>query len=84
MLAEHQTAETGQGSQSRYQDGFSGALAQNAGFLLLRHPVEDVDAVGHANADDQRQRHDVGRVERDPRKPHQTKRPDRADGHGQQ
>ena len=36
---------------------------------LLGKAVEDVNAVGHADADDQRQRHDVRQIERNPNQP---------------
>ena len=53
MLGEDQAAETGNGGQSRYQHGFAGAFGKDARILLLSDPIEDVNAVGDTDADDE-------------------------------
>ena len=52
--------------------------------LLLGEAVQDVNAIGHANTDDQRQGHDVGRVERQIENAHHPEHPQRAKGHRNQ
>ena len=84
MFGDDETAETGDGRQSRHEHGLAGAARQNARRALLGEAVEDVYAVGDADADDQRQRHDVRQVERDAEPAHQAGKPECADADGQQ
>ena len=84
ILGEEETAESGDGRQSRHEHSFAGAARENARRAFLGVAVQDVDAVGDSNADDERQRHDVRQVERDAKPAHQPGQPKRADGHRQQ
>ncbi len=45
---------------------------------------QDMDAISHADADDQRQRHDVRRIEGNVKPAHQPDQPERADADRQQ
>ena len=84
MLGHDEAAEARDGRQARHQHRLARALGEDPGVLLLGEPVEDVDAVGDADADDEREHHDVGRVERDPGPTHEAHHPDRPDRDRQQ
>jgi len=84
MFGKHEAAESRDGRQSRHEHGLAGAARQNAGRTLLGEAVQDVNAIGHADADDQRQRHDVRRIERNFQPAHQADQPQRADADRQQ
>ena len=58
--------------------------ARMFGVPFLGEAVENLNAVGDADADDQRQRHDVCQIERDAEPAHQAGQPKRADADRQQ
>ena len=84
MLAEDQTGKSGHRGKTGDEHRLAGAFGEDARIPLFRVPVQDVDAVGHANADDQRERHDVRRIKRDVKEAHQPAQPEESDPHRQE
>ena len=84
VFRQHQAAKSDDRRQRRYEDCFAGALGQDARLSFLGIAIENMDAAGHADADDQRQRHDVRRIERNVEPPHEPNHPDGADGDRQE
>src|SRR4051812_12179726 len=75
MLREDEAAESGNGGQSRDENGFSGASSEDVGGLFLGEAIEDVNAVSDPNPDDERQGHNVGRIKGNVEKPHNPAQP---------
>src|SRR6266516_165970 len=84
VLGQDQTAEANDRCQRRHEDGFARALREDAGGPFLGIAIQDVNATGDSDTDDQRQGHDVRRIERNVKPAHVTDHPNRADADGQQ
>ena len=72
MLTEDQAGKSGHRGKTGDEHRLAGAFGQDAGIPLFSVTVQDMDAVGHTNADDQRERHDVRRIEGNMAEAHQT------------
>ena len=84
MFGEHEAAESGHGIEAGDEDRFSGAFGKNPRALFLDETVEDIDPVGDADADDEREGHDIGGVEGNAEAAHEADHPDEADGDGKE
>ena len=84
MLREDQAAKSRNGRQAGNKHRLARAVRQDVRPLLLGKTVQNVDAVRHADAQHERQGHDIRRIEGHSKKAHQPAQPDRADRHGQQ
>ena len=63
MPGQNQTPETCHGRQSGDQHRLAGAARQDPRRLLLGKPVQDMNAVGDPDPDNERERHNIRRVE---------------------
>ncbi len=57
---------------------------KNARRAFLGEAIQYVNAIGHTNSDDERQRHNVRRIERNFEPAHQSNQPQRSNRDGQQ
>ena len=84
MFGQDETAKPGNRRQARHEDRLSRAAGQDTRMLFLGKAIQDVDAIGDTDTDDQGKGHDIGRIQWNSKKAHQPPQPDRADSHGQQ
>jgi len=84
MFGKHEAAESRDGVNPDTSTALPVLRDQNAGRTLLGEAVSGCECIGHADADDQRQRHDVRRIERNFQPAHQADQPQRADADRQQ
>src|SRR5256885_14248080 len=82
MLSEHQTAKACYRGERRNEHSFAGAAGKDTRMLFFSKAVEDVNAVGHTNANNERKGHDVGGIKWDIEKAHHAQHPNSADGDG--